>query len=257
MSDETRTGAAQTSVLGPRWITVDLDRIRRLPHRLRCLWPRNLRPDLEAAAGQPAAARAGLRGAADAAFAAAGAHAASPTPTALAELPAEVVRPRDLDVLSAWLAGFAAELNLTRSRITVVFGAPAQTLVLELAVSARTCLAILALHGEDCRELAGFELLRRLDPTEVAEACEDLGDLVDGDCVLTLTYAGLSGTPEGGRRSGMEFLHRRGGDWSRPLLARGVDGVTIAQTEAVPDGAVRTLVAAVLTCLLGPEAGLP
>lgn len=242
-------------VLDSRWITVDLGRIVRLPERLRRLWPRDLLP--ETGTGETGAgAGAGPRSTASAAAASAGITLTTPTGTELAGLPAEVVRPRDLDVLSAWLAGFAAELDLARSRMTLVVGAERSAVHLELAIAEQTCLAMLALRGADNADFAGFEFLRRLAPDEVAAVGEDLADLVPGDCVLTLTSlgAGTGGEPA---RAGMEFLHRQAGTWSRPLLDRGEAGMLIAQTEEMPDGAVRMVIASMLTRLHFAQAGTP
>ncbi|WP_137824950.1 hypothetical protein [Brevibacterium sp. 2SA] len=227
--------AAKDSVLGTRWITVDLERIRRLPHRLRCLWPKQLLPtgDRAGAASSRATASAGM--------------VVTPTAAGLPEHHADVVRPRDLDVLSAWLAGFASELNLTRFRLGIVVGGADAALTLEIAVCAETALAMLALRGADFSDFAGFEFLRRLDITDLAVVGEELADLITGDCVLTLTYAGVR------TRSGMEFLHRQGDTWLRPLLERGTAGVTVAEMEDVGAEAVRMLIAATLTELTRTE----
>lgn len=268
-------------VLDSRWITVDLGRILRLPDRLRRLWPSDLLPqtDNDGSVGPTPSGRCATRPPGSAvpdgdghppelgghppsraavarAAASAGITLTAPSAAVRQELPAEVVRPRDLDVLSAWLAGFAAELDLARTRMALVVGAESSAVHLEIAMAADSCLAMLALRGADNADFAGYEFLRRLVPGEVASVCEDLSDLVAGDCVLTLTCLGSSadGQPA---RAGMEFLHRQAGRWSRPLLERGENGMTVARTEEMPDGAVRMVVASMLTRLRFAEVGSP
>lgn len=266
-----------SGVLGAQWIVVDVGRILRLPDRLLRLWPRDLLPAAArdsapgsaedfapepapdsapepAADSAPAPADrpdAAARSTMTRAAASAGITVTSPTAPGPDGLPAEVVRPRDLDVLSAWLAGFAAELNLARSRITLVVGAAREAVHLELAVGEGMCLAMLALRGAELADFAGFQFLRRLDLAEVAAVCEDLSDLIAGDCVLTLSSLGESGRP------GMEFLNRTSGTWSRPLLERDENGMTVAGMEEMPDGAVRMLIASMLTRLTVAEAVRP
>ena len=255
-----------SGVLGAQWIVVDVGRILRLPARLLRLWPRDLLPaaacdsasgSAEDSAPEPTAASASdrpdpaARSTMTWAAASAGITVTSPTVTDPDGLPAEVVRPRDLDVLSAWLAGFAAELNLARSRITLVVGAAREAVHLELAVGEGTCLAMLALRGVELADFAGFQFLRRLDLPEVAAVCGDLSDLIAGDCVLTLSSLGERGRP------GMEFLNRTSGTWSSPLLERDENGMTVAGMEEMPDGAVRMLIASMLTRLTVAEAARP
>ena len=258
-----------SGVLGAQWIVVDVGRILRLPDRLLRLWPRDLLPAAACDSGPGSAAGSAPAPAPDSASArsdrpdpaarstltrtaaSAGISVTSPTVPGPDGLPAEVVRPRDLDVLSAWLAGFAAELNLARSRITLVVGAAREAVHLELAVGEGMCLAMLALRGAELADFAGFQFLRRLDPAEVAAVCEDLSDLIAGDCVLTLSSLGERGRP------GMEFLNRTSGTWSRPLLERDENGMTVAGMEEMPDGAVRMLIASMLTRLTVAEAVRP
>ena len=96
------------------WIVVDLDRISRLPDRLRRLWPPDLLPrrvdrDSRAASAEEE------RSDATAGTAAAGSGTGA-APPGMGE--GSRGAKRDFDVLTAWLRGFASELNRVRSRIS-------------------------------------------------------------------------------------------------------------------------------------------
>lgn len=246
----------QTSGPGGQWFVVDFDRIMRLPERLRQLWPRELMPR-ESVAREPvsreSSPRAGPKGTASA-----GERSGTEVSVMLEEMPS--VRSgarsggrsgRGLDVLTAWLTGFAAELNLTQSRMAIVISSGAETVHLEVSVCEDTCLAILALCGEGFDEFEGFELLRRIRMPDLAQAVEDLGHLVEHDCVLTLSHLILGG------RSGLDFLHRNGDSWSRPTLQRSESGITVGTEVDAGTAAVRTLVAATLTRLCTAPPGTP
>ena len=150
---------------------------------------------------------------------------------------------RGLDVLTAWLTGFTAELNLTRSRITIVISSGDETAHLEVSLCDDICLAVLVLHGEDFAEFDGFELLRRLRAQELGQVTEELCSLVVEDCVLTLTYVSETAV------AGMEFLHRVDGTWARPRLERTGGTITVGAERQVGADAVRVLLAATLTRL--------
>lgn len=217
----------QTSGPGSQWFVVDFDRIMRLPERLRQLWPRELLP------GELISRSSGLQ------------------ETRSRETGSSIKSGRGLDVLSAWLTGFAAELNLTQSRMAIVISSGTETVHLEVGVCEGTCLAVLVLRGKGFAEFEGFELLRRIRPPELAQAVEDLGHLVEEDCVLTLSHVSTGGD------SGLDFLHRTGGNWSRPTLQRCESGITVGTETDAGTAAVRTLVAATLTrlCAMGPREG--
>lgn len=250
----------QTSGPGGQWFVVDFARIMRLPERLRRLWPRELMPrapmsreTISRVEPGGAASRAEPRGAASA-----GEMSGTEDSVMLEEMPdarTGARTGRGLDVLSAWLTGFAAELNLTQSRMAIVISSGAETVHLEIGVCEDTCLAILALRGEGFGEFEGFELLRRIRMTDLAQSVEDLGHLVEKDCVLTLSHMTTGGD------SGLEFLHRNGDTWSRPTLQRCESGITVGAEVDAGAAAVRTLVAAALTRLCtavpGAAAGPP
>lgn len=248
MSDGTRSapGAGKAGAApGSKWFAVDVARIMGLPERLRSLWPRELMPRADAAettsAGESepevkAAAEKEARGQQIA------------ETVMLGELAGRDSK-RGLDVLTAWLTGFTAELNLTRSRITIVISSGAETAHLEVSLCDDLCLCILVLRGEGFGEFAGFELLRRVRPQELGQVTEELCSLIEQDCVLTLTYLGEA------RDAGMEFLHRVGGAWARPTLERDGETITMGAERGLEANAVRVLLAATLT-RLQPTAGL-
>lgn len=233
MSDKVAPAPEQSGP-GSTWFAVDVGRISRLPERLKALWPRELLPRADAAETTPAGA---------------GAAVVTPGPGQRA---AETVvlgdragreSKRGPDVLTAWLTGFAAELNLTRCRITIVISSGKEIAHLEVFLCADICLAILMLHGEDFAEFDGFELLRRFRVQELVQVTEELCSLVEEDCVLTLTY--LSET----KVAGMEFLHRVDGTWTRPRLEREGTTITVGTERHLGADAVRGLLAATLTSL--------
>lgn len=223
------------SVAGPgsTWFAVDIARIMGLPERLRTLWPHELMPRADAAGTTSAGERAMVAPGAGKGI----------TDTVMLGASAGRESKRGLDVLTAWLTGFTAELNLTRSRITIVISSGDETAHLEVSLCDDICLAILVLHGEGFEEFDGFELLRRLRPQELGQVTDELCSLVEKDCVLTLTY--LSET----RVAGMEFLHRVGGTWARPTLERDGGTITVGAEHNLEANAVRVLLAATLTRL--------
>ena len=219
---------------GGMWIAVDIARIMGLPERLRTLWPHELMPRTEAAETTSAGVRA-----------------MGVTPDAGSKITETVMlgesagrdSKRGPDVLTAWLTGFTAELNLTRSRITIVISSGDETAHLEVSLCDDICLAILVLHGEGFEEFEGFELLRRLEPSELGRVTEELCSLVEKDCVLTLTYLSEAEV------AGMEFLHRVDGTWARPTLERDGETITVGPERSLEANAVRVLLAATLTRL--------
>lgn len=240
---ETATPASEQGGAGSTWFVVDVSRIGRLPERLKALWPHELRPRAGAAettsAGAAVATADVGREVTDAAVAG-------------DRLGGE--SKRGLDVLTAWLTGFAAELNLTRSRITIVISSGKETAHLEVSLCDDICLAVLVLHGEDFAEFDGFELLRRLRVQELGQVTEELCSLVEEDCVLTLTYVSETEV------AGMEFLHRVDGTWARPSLERTGGTITVGAEHQVEPDAVRVLLAATLTRLrtmMSPEPPTP
>src|SRR5699024_12624132 len=70
------------------------------------------------------------------------------------ELAADEPSQRELDVLTAWVAGFAAELNDVDARVTVVVSSGTETVHLALCLGGSSGQAVLALQGE------GFEIGR-------------------------------------------------------------------------------------------------
>lgn len=278
------TSASETRGL-EKWIVVDLERILRLPARLRRLWPPDLAPrrtDAGAASrggtvtdggaltdvgpggstapiGGSASAGVGDDDACTASVSTRGTevvHASVNTGstearTVAAGEEAEVVDlgesvrgSRELDVLTAWLAGFAAELNQSDVRITVVVSSGVESVHLALCLGAVTGQAVLALRGEGFEDFADHQLLRRIDPSGIGRAVDELAGLVEGDCVLTLNWAAR------GDHTGLEFLHRRGGAWFRPVLERSGGSITVDEDASAGDEAVRMLLAAVLTRVL-------
>lgn len=221
-------------VRGSKWFAVDIARIMGLPERLRALWPHELMPRADAAEDTSA------REAAMVVATGAGKEVAE---TVMLGDSADRKSKRGLDVLTAWLTGFAAELNLTRSRITIVISSGDETAHLEVSLCDDICLAILVLHGEGFEEFEGFELLRRLRPQELGQVTEELCSLVEKDCVLTLTYLSEA------KVAGMEFLHRVDGTWARPTLERDGETITVGTEHNLEAGAVRVLIAATLTLL--------
>ncbi|WP_209370257.1 hypothetical protein [Brevibacterium renqingii] len=228
-----------------RWIVVDLERIRRLPERLRRLWPHELLPARDDGGSGPASTGDG-----DSRSASAGDDGGSgPASTAAGDEDAVVLDEpgtsrREPDVLMAWLAGFAAELNHTDVRVTVVVSSGVETLHLALCLGGSTGLAVLALKGEGLEGFSGHQLLRRIDPVEIGPVVEGLAGLVEQDCVLTLSWAAREGA------TGLEFLHRRDGRWFRPVLERSGGSVTVDVGDEAGASAVRMLLAAVLARML-------
>lgn len=227
------------------WIVVDLDRISRLPERLRRLWPPDLLPrrvdrDSRAASAEEE------RSSATAGTAAAGSGTgAAPSGPGEGSGGAK----RDLDVLTAWLRGFASELNRVRTRISVVVSSGVETVHLALCLGPGIAHAILALQGEGLEDFARHQLLRRIEPGRIGHVVEDLTELVDQDCVLTLSWASGRGA------TGLEFLRREGGAWFRPVIERAGDSVTVDDDVDAGESAVRKLLSAVLTRTL--TAGAP
>lgn len=230
---------------GSKWFAVDIARIMGLPERLRSLWPHELMPRADSAettsAGESATSVTIAAGKGIAGREAAGKDIAETV--MLGEVAGRDSK-RGLDVLTAWLTGFTAELNLTRSRITIVISSGDETAHLEVSLCDDICLAILVLRGEGFGEFAGFELLRRLRPQELGQVTEELCSLIERDCVLTLTYLSEA------RVAGMEFLHRVGGTWARPTLERDGETVTMGAERRLEADAVRALLTATLTRLL-------
>ena len=247
------------------WIVVDLDRIIRLPERLRRLWPPDLLPRRGGQDSRAASAKIGRASAAtelggtepgtadavvgDAATAsgavAAGAASAAPGTASGVTGTAK----RDIDVLTAWLRGFASELDRVTTRISVVVSSGAETVHLALCLGPGVGLAVLALQGEGLEDFAQHQLLRRIEPGRIGHVVEDLAELVEQDCVLTLSWAsGQGGT-------GLEFLRRKDGVWFRPVIERAGDSVTVDSEVVAGDAAVRQLLSAVLTRTL--TAGAP
>lgn len=247
MNEGTRSavGAGKAAAVpGSKWFAVDSARIMGLPERLRSLWPHELMPRADAAvttsAGDPAS---GVTGAAEKESSGTRTGGQGITETVMLGEPTGRESKRGLDVLTAWLTGFTAELNRTRSRITIVISSGAETAHLEVSLLDDICLGILVLHGEGFEEFAGFELLRRLRPQELGQVTEELSSLIDRDCVLTLTYLSEA------RVAGMEFLHRVGGTWARPTLERDGETITMGAEHSLESNAVRVLLAATLTRL--------
>lgn len=278
------SSASETRSL-EKWIVVDLERILRLPARLRRLWPPDLAPrrtDAGAASKVgtvtgggaltdvgPGGSTAPMAGSASAGVGDGDARTTSMNTggtdactasvstgwdearTVAAGEEAEVVDlgesvrgSRELDVLTAWLAGFAAELNQSDGRITVVVSSGVESVHLALCLGAVTGQAVLALRGEGFEDFADHQLLRRIDPSGIGRAVDELAGLVEGDCVLTLNWAARGG------HTGLEFLHRRGGAWFRPVLERSGGSITVDEDAAAGDEVVRMLLAAVLTRVL-------
>lgn len=227
------------------WIVVDLDRISRLPERLRCLWPPDLLPRRVDRDSRAALAEA-ERSNATAGTAAAGSGTGA-APSGMGE--GRGGAKRDLDVLTAWLRGFASELNRVRTRISVVVSSGVETVHLALCLGPGIAHAILALQGEGLEDFARHQLLRRIEPGRIGHVVEDLTELVDQDCVLTLSWASGRGA------TGLEFLRREGGTWFRPVIERAGDSVTVDDDVDAGESAVRKLLSAVLTRTL--TAGAP
>lgn len=242
---------------GGKWFAVDSARIMRLPERLRVLWPHELMPRADSAHADPTetdtahADTVGTASAGEADAAEARAAGKKITDTVMLRESSGKVSKRGPDVLTAWLSGFAAELNLTRSRITIVISSGDEIAQLEVALCDDICLAILMLRGEGFEDFLGFELLRRLRPQDLGQVTEELCSLVEKDCVLTLTYLNEAGG------AGMEFLHRVEGEWARPTLEREGETVTVGAEHRLESNAVRILLAATLTRLQETATGLP
>ena len=116
-----------------KWIVVDVERILRLPERLRRLWPRELLPHTGDGSAGPASAKDSRSGPASASDGSPGPASAKDTGSGPAgggvagELVADEPLQRELDVLTAWVAGFAAELNDVDARVTVVVSSGTET----------------------------------------------------------------------------------------------------------------------------------
>lgn len=257
------------AAVGPameQWFVVDHGRIVALPARLKALWPRELLPGTaegdESAArtkvgdaaddtlGEPAATSAGddafasgriaatTTSAGDDAFASAEAGTEAVVLTSSGRAPR-----REVDVLSAWLAGFAAELGLSRSRMTIVISSGIETVHLAVCLGGDVGRSILSLRGEGFEEFAGCQLLRRVDIRELGQVVNELSGLVERDCVLTLTF--LSAAAE----AGMELLHRVDGTWFRPVIERVGGSVTVGAEAEAGERAVPALLTSVLSHL--------
>ena len=230
-----------------KWIVVDVERILRLPERLRRLWPRELLPHTGDGSAGPASAKDSRSGPASASDGSPGPASAKDTGSGPAgggvagELAADEPSQRELDVLTAWVAGFAAELNDVDARVTVVVSSGTETVHLALCLGGGSGQAVLALQGEGFEDLSGHQLLRRIDSGRIGPVVERLTGLIEHDCVLTLSWAGREAA------TGLEFLHRRDGRWYRPVIERRGDTVTVETETAAGDPAVRMLLAAVLT----------
>ncbi|MGO1290006.1 MAG: hypothetical protein ACTMH0_01815 [Brevibacterium linens] len=231
------------------WIVVDLDRITRLPERLRRLWPPDLLPrrverdclSASAEVGQGSTAPESTDpGGADPGRAGAGERSGAAA-SEIGGVGGGGGATRDLDVLTAWLRGFASELNRVSTRLSVVVSSGTETVHLALCLGSGVGHAILALQGEGLEDFAQHQLLRRIEPGRIGHVVEDLAELVEQDCVLTLSWAC------GGGATGLEFLRRKGGAWFRPVIERDGDSVTVDDDVAAGDAAVRTLLSAVLT----------
>ena len=220
-----------------KWIVVDVERILRLPERLRLLWPRELLPHTGDGSPGPASAKDSGSGPASASDGSPGPASAKDTGSG----PAGGGVARELDVLTAWVAGFAAELNDVDARVTVVVSSGTETVHLALCLGGGSGQAVLALQGEGFEDLSGHQLLRRIDSGRIGPVVERLTGLIEHDCVLTLSWAGREAA------TGLEFLHRRDGRWYRPVIERRGDTVTVETETAAGDPAVRMLLAAVLT----------
>ena len=218
---------------GSTWFAVDIARIMGLPERLRTLWPHELMPRTESETTSAGVRAMGVKSDIGRGI----------METVMLGESAGRDSKRGPDVLTAWLTGFTAELNLTRSRIAIVISSGDEAAHLEVSLCDDICLAILVLHGEGFEEFEGFELLRRLKPSELGRATEELCSLVEKDCVLTLTYLSEAEV------AGMEFLHRVDGTWARPTLERDGDTITVGTESSLDVNAVRVLLAATLTRL--------
>lgn len=227
------------------WIVVDLDRISRLPERLRRLWPPDLLPRRVDRDSRAASAEEERSNATAGTAAAGSGTGAAPSGPGEGSGGAK----RDLDVLTAWLRGFASELNRVRTRISVVVSSGVETVHLALCLGPGIAHAILALQGEGLEDFARHQLLRRIEPGRIGHVVEDLTELVDQDCVLTLSWASGRGA------TGLEFLRREGGAWFRPVIERAGDSVTVDDDVDAGESAVRKLLSAVLTRTL--TAGAP
>ncbi|SDR96660.1 hypothetical protein SAMN04489752_0694 [Brevibacterium siliguriense] len=230
------------------WIVVDLDRIIKLPERLCRLWPPDLLPRRVERDSRAASAKVGRASAASETDSAASETASAPSETDKAAPEPHRAAPesgggakRDLDVLTAWLRGFASELGRVSTRISVVVSSGVETVHLALCLGPGVGLAILALEGEGLEDFAQHQLLRRIEPGRIGQVVEDLAELVEQDCVLTLSWASGKGS------TGLEFLRRKGGAWLRPVIERAGDSVTVDDDVAAGDAAVRRLLSAVLT----------
>ena len=155
------------------WIVVDLDRISRLPERLRRLWPPDLLPRRADRDSRAASAEEKRSSAGSAPAAAPSATAAVPSGLGEGDRGAK----RDLDVLTAWLRGFASELNRVRTRISVVVSSGVETVHLALCLGPGVGHAILALQGEGLEDFARHQLLRRIEPGRIGHVVEDLTEL--------------------------------------------------------------------------------
>ncbi len=244
--DEAGSSADAGASAGAKWIAVDLARIIRLPTRLKRLWPPEMMPR---STSKPDASAAEDD---DRAHTSANASTPAPDlPGALTAAPPAPQRRRDLDVLTAWLTGFAAELEFADARMTLVISTGADAVHLEAALHDHTALAILVLRGPGFDQFRGFQLLRRITLTDLAPTVQELSTLIEEDCVLTLTYLHSHGA------GGMEFLLRQHGHWLRPELERRREEIRVSRQVDAGDEAIRTLLAAVLTQLCFTSAQSP
>jgi hypothetical protein len=235
-----------------KWIVVDLERILRLPERLRRLWPPDLAPRLsdEGIENDEGIANDSDSGSADR-TGGSRSHGGDGENVGTASAGEEVVDlddtvsgSRELDVLTAWVTGFAAELNQSESRVSVVVSSGVETVHLAFCLGVGTCQAVLMLRGEGLEDFAHHQLLRRVDPRRIGRIVDELAELVEHDCVLTLNWASRGGA------AGLEFLHRRGGTWFRPVLERSGGSITVDADVEAGDDAVRMLLTAVLARVL-------
>lgn len=232
------------------WIVVDHDRIRRLPSALLALWPAEMRPEPPTVSGlgmtdpRATASATGGVGPEDIDPADPGARALAAAGLGIAPIPPPPAKRSTLDILGAWLRGFAEELALTHLRMSIVISSGHETVHLELALDDTSCWAVLALRGPEFAAAGDRQFLRRLGAAELAVIVDGLARIVEDDCVLTLSALDRDG------RSRLELLSRTSGTWTGPVLERSVRGVTVVAHADRGRTAVRLLVAGVLTGLL-------
>lgn len=213
------------------WIAVDLERISKLPDVLRRLWPPELVPEPTRTAATTGESAPPI-------------SKAPSTPMAVRFVPPIPPRRRHLDILSAWLRGFAGELDACRSRLVIVISSGAETVHVVISVHEATALAILVLGGAEYSNISGIQFLKRMSIDNVAPAVDELSDLISADCALTLTYAIAGDTTTA---TGIDFLLRTDGTWTQPNLERSEGGVRVTHQHPTSANAVRTLLASVLS----------